>query len=237
MLYSKKYCDIENSLKNSFLFTEESLSVMKEAYDKSYENFYCYEAEIIQRISENKDGFFDFNKSLIDIGAATGEYCTNLNFNKIYVFEPCKKLLWVSQANLLNADKEDISYTYQVALSDKEGKESIFTNGLDVRWEVETKTLDSFNIENVGLIKIDVEGFEEKVIRGGLLTIIKNNYPPILFECWYVGYDTICGTMTQEKHDSLFNLLKTLGYEIFEGWGNRDTHLAIHKIQLEKNNK
>lgn len=220
-----------------FLFTEESLNVMKSAYGEIYTNFYCYEAEIIQKISENEDDLFDFSKSLIDIGAATGEYCTNLNFNKIYVFEPYKKLLWTSQANLLNAGKEDISYTFQVALSDKEGKESIFTNGIDVRWEVETKTLDSFNIENVGFIKIDVEGFEEKVIRGGLLTIIKNNYPPILFECWQVGYNTICGEMTQEKHDSLYNLLTSLNYTIFDGRGNRDTHLAVHKSQLEKNNQ
>ena len=101
--------------------------------------------------------------------------------------------------------------------------------------EAETKTLDSFNIENVGFIKIDVEGFEEKVIRGGLLTIIKSNYPPILFECWQVGYNTICGQMTQEKHDSLYNLLKTLGYEIFEGWGDDATHLAVHKTQLKNN--
>ena len=93
--------------------------------------------------------------------------------------------------------------------------------------------LDSFNIENVGLIKIDVEGFEEKVIRGSLLTIIKSNYPPILFECWDVNF---CN-MTQEKHDSLFNLLKTLGYEIFEYWGDFETHLAVHKTQLEKNNQ
>lgn len=228
MLYSKRFGEKEVSLKDNFLFTDESLSTVKNAY-RFYESFYCLEAEIIQRILENKDGFFDFSKNLIDVGAATGEYCTNLNFNESYIFEPDKKLLWTCQANLVNAGKEQNAYTFQVALSDKEGKETIFTNGIDKYWETETKTLDSFNIENIGLIKIDVEGFEEKVIRGGLMTIIKSNYPPILFECWPVGFNYINGKMTQEKHDSLFNLLKTLGYEIHEQWGDHETHLAVHK--------
>ena len=123
-----------------FLFTEESLQILRQCY-QDYTIPYCFEANIIQKIIENKDGYFDFSKNLIDIGAATGEYCTCLDFNKVYVFEPCKRLLWTSQANLLNAGKEDIAYTYQVALSDKEGTESIFTNGIDVRWGGRNKNI------------------------------------------------------------------------------------------------
>ena len=109
-------------------------------------------------------------------------------------------------------------------------KDGIFVNGVEEFRKVPVKTLDSFNLKDIGFIKIDVEGFEEKVIRGGLLTIISNNYPPILFECWRAGQIAQDGTVfTQEKRDSLFNLLRTLGYEILEGWGNIDTHLAVHK--------
>ena len=228
-LYSKKYCDTEKSLKDNFLFTEESLQMLK-GYTRSYKNFYCYEADIIEDISRNKEGYFDFRKGMIDIGAAIGEYAANLDFNKIYVFEPDKKLLWTCQANLVNADKEDKTETFQVALSDKEGEDTIFVNGVEEFRKVPVKTLDSFNLKDIGFIKIDVEGFEEKVIRGGLLTIISNNYPPILFECWRAGQIVQDGTVfTQEKRDSLFNLLRTLGYKILEGWGNIDTHLAVHK--------
>ena len=228
-LYSKRYCDTEKSLKDNFLFTEECLQTLKD-YTSAYKNFYCYEADIIENISHNKEGYFDFSKGMIDIGAAIGEYATNLDFNKIYVFEPDKKLLWTCHANLVNADKEDKAETFQVALSDKEGEDTIFVNGVDEFRKVPVKTLDSFNLKDIGFIKIDVEGFEEKVIRGGLLTIISNNYPPILFECWKAGQiaqdDTV---FTQEKRNSLFNLLRTLGYEILECWGNIDTHLAVHK--------
>ena len=228
-LYSKKYCDTEKSLKDNFLFTEECLQTLKD-YTGAYKNFYCYEADIIENISHNKEGYFDFSKGMIDIGAAIGEYAANLDFNKIYVFEPDKKLLWTCQANLVNADKEDKAETFQVALSDKEGEDTIFVNGINEFRKVPVKTLDSFNLKDIGFIKIDVEGFEEKVIRGGLLTIISNNYPPILFECWKAGQIIQDGTVfTQEKRDSLFNLLRTLGYEIIEGWGNIDNHLAVHK--------
>ena len=47
-LYSKKYCDTEKSLKDNFLFTEESLQVLK-GYTSAYKNFYCYEADIIEQ--------------------------------------------------------------------------------------------------------------------------------------------------------------------------------------------
>lgn len=229
MLYSKKYQETEYNLKDAFLFTSDNFEVFKKNYE-NYENVYCLEVDIINKIKLNEEGFFDFSKNLIDVGAAIGEYCSCLDFNTNYIFEPDKELMWTCQANLVNKDKVKNSFTYQVALSDKEGKETIFTNGREEFWETETKTLDSYNFKNVGFIKIDVEGFEEKVIRGGLITIISNNYPPILFECWNIGW----AGMTQEKRDSLFNLLKTLGYEIFECWGDYETHLAVHKTKLNK---
>ena len=39
--------------------------------------------------------------------------------------------------------------------------------------DVEVRTLDSFAFENVGFMKIDVEGFEEQVLRGGRETIMR----------------------------------------------------------------
>lgn len=39
--------------------------------------------------------------------------------------------------------------------------------------DVEVRTLDSYNFSGVGFMKIDVEGFEEKVLRGGVETIAR----------------------------------------------------------------
>lgn len=206
---------------------------------------YCEEYDIIKKIQKNEEGFFDFSKNLIDIGTEDGNYAMLLDFNHNYCFEPNKRSSCLLYANMYLKDKVDNTDVYNIALSEKEGtikfdgfccEKSGCTYKTHLRssyYEVETKPLDFFNFKNVGLIKIDVEGYEEKVIRGSLLTIISNNYPPILFECW----DVDKFGMTQDKHDSLFNLLKTLGYEIFEYWGDQWTHLAIHKTQLEKNNQ
>ena len=202
-----------------------------------YPMLYCWEVWSINRIKENKDGYFDFSKNMIDIGAGLAEYCWCLPFNHAYAFEPNKKTEYLIHANLVMQDKVDKVDTINCLLSDKH--ETIYFNGFTCfednasdkpgLIQQETKTLDDFEFQNVGFIKIDVEGMEEKVLRGGLRTIILNNYPPILFECW----DTT-PEFPKEKRDSLFNLLKMLGYEILEYWGDWETHLAVHKNQLNK---
>jgi FkbM family methyltransferase len=48
---------------------------------------------------------------------------------------------------------------------------------------VKTRTLDNYRIYgDVGMIKIDVEGYEYKVLLGASNTLKESNYPPILFE-------------------------------------------------------
>jgi len=47
---------------------------------------------------------------------------------------------------------------------------------------IPVRTLDSFELENVDFIKIDVEGFETNVIKGAFETI-RRCCPVILFEC------------------------------------------------------
>lgn len=66
---------------------------------------------------------------------------------------------------------------------------------------VEVRTLDSFAFDNVSLIKIDVEGFEEEVLRGATETI--RRWRPII----YLEADR------PEKLDSLARYLQYLGYD------------------------
>lgn len=70
--------------------------------------------------------------------------------------------------------------------------------------EVQVRTLDSFNYQDVYLVKIDVEGYEEQVLRGGEQTI--RRCMPIL----YVEDDR------QEKSASLRAYIRSLGYSIEE---------------------
>lgn len=69
---------------------------------------------------------------------------------------------------------------------------------------VKVDTLDSFDFKNVGFMKIDVEGFEEKVLRGAVDTIARCR--PIM----YIEDDRV------EKSASLRAYIKSLGYSIEE---------------------
>jgi FkbM family methyltransferase len=70
--------------------------------------------------------------------------------------------------------------------------------------EVLLRTLDSYNFENVGLIKIDVEGYELDVLRGAVNTITRCS--PTL----YVEDDR------EDKRSALRTFIKSLGYTIEE---------------------
>lgn len=196
---------------------------------------YCWEVNIINKIKYNLEGYFDFTKSMIDIGCEFGTYSFILPFNYSYMFDGNNEKLILAQCNMLIHQKSNKFKSYNILLNDK--KETIKYDGFSTEYcpwvenfkqqntSVETYLLDEFNLDNIGFIKIDVEGMEENVLRGAIGTIIRNNYPPILFELW----DVNTNGMTQERHDSLQKFLEKLGYKILWKWGDFETHLAIHK--------
>ena len=134
---------------------------------------------------------------------------------------------------LLHPDKGEIKFNGFTPITDDMDMSRIYIHD-DTKPQtinnIQVSTLDSFHFKNIGFIKVDVEGFEERVLRGSIITIISNNYPPILFECWEPGE----WNMTTKKRDNLFHFLEDLGYKIFKNWGDHETHLAVHKTQLEK---
>ena len=69
---------------------------------------------------------------------------------------------------------------------------------------VKVCTLDSLEFSNVGLMKIDVEGFEEKVLRGAVDTIARCK--PVM----YIEDDRV------SQSASLRSFIKSLGYTITE---------------------
>lgn len=70
---------------------------------------------------------------------------------------------------------------------------------------IDFKTIDSFDFNNVRLIKIDVEGMEREVLEGAAETIQRNNHPPVLFEAW-------SGTWFQQEYHKIFQALQQLEY-------------------------
>ncbi|MEQ9518192.1 MAG: FkbM family methyltransferase [Parvibaculum sp.] len=141
------------------------------------------------------------NALSIDIGANKGVYTYQMKeWGRTVAFEPIPELA----AQLAAAAYPDLTVE-QCALGEKPGmtvlrvpfhtkkkgqlntpSATLRENGGDQtegvkEIQVQAKTLDSFQFEDVGFIKIDVEGWEENVLAGGRDTI-KRNQPIVMAE-------------------------------------------------------
>jgi FkbM family methyltransferase len=173
---------------------------------------------------------------VLDIGANLGTFCVPLARKipklKFHAFEPQRIVNYQLCANIIINSLDNV-YTYEFALSNedanvelampdyaKETNIGAFSIDAEVRKnEYECATvnttdkiqlipLDMMLFDNIKLIKIDVEGHELEVLKGGIETIKANNYPPIIFEAW------TWKPWYQEKRNSLLDYLKGHGYEI-----------------------
>jgi|TARA_B100001971_G_C18215956_1_gene553852 FkbM family methyltransferase len=121
----------------------------------------------------------NFNNA-IDVGCDTFGFAKWLedDFNHIYCFDFRNK-----KAYLKEEVKDTSKFTYfNTGLGEsksikmtKSGVGRIKGTG---NLKVNVETLDSFNLKDISFIKLDVEGYEEKILRGGINTIQK--YKPIL---------------------------------------------------------
>jgi FkbM family methyltransferase len=142
------------------------------------------------------------NTNIIDIGANFGfhtlEFADLVGNGKVFSFEPqllvyyqlCGNIILNGLSNVVakNIGLGDTATTLKMQNPNyfSESKINIGDSHLDCIIEenfneVDVRTLDSFNIENVSVIKIDVQGFEPKVLDGAKETIEKNK-PHIFIE-------------------------------------------------------
>jgi FkbM family methyltransferase len=191
------------------------------------------------------------NGKVLDIGANIGTFCIPLARKvpklKFHAFEPQRIVSYQLCANVVINSLENV-YTYEAGLSTEskdielttpdyatETNIGAFSIDEEVRRnEYECKTvgskekmilmaLDDIGFEDVRLIKIDVEGHELEVLKGGIETIKRNNYPPIIFEAW------TWKPWYQEKRTALFEYLQGHGYEITELGQNNIAQHPEHK--------
>lgn len=184
-----------------------------------------FERELIQHCRDFlTKGMQD--KVFLDIGAHIGTYSLNLarQFQHTYAFEAQKNTYYMLCGNVALNNLCDKITTKHCAVSSPENDNKMLTlnivsedgGGSSIKEttsriltqeKVISKPLDYFGIENIGFIKMDVEGSELDVICGGLKTLEKSNYPPILFEAW-------SETWYEKEKQKLFSFLKDLGYKV-----------------------
>ena len=175
----------------------------------------------------------DPKRNAVDVGTNYGVYSYFLSrlVPVVYAFEPNPNLgIFVAKSARKNV------MLMSFALSDHEGNATltipmdacgevhgrgsltVIHSGLEKKTvSVRAATLDSFNLENVGFIKIDVEGHEMSVLRGAEKTISAAR-PRLLIEMDRQH----CGGELQ----GYFDAITSRGYKGWFYWRNK-----LHSLQ------
>jgi FkbM family methyltransferase len=173
---------------------------------------------------------------VLDIGSNVGSFCVPLAKKypqfKFYAFEPQRVVFYQLCANILlngcdnifakNFGLSDQVDTFDIQLPNYSTELNVGAFSLDAEVRkndyecpssgsteaISIMPLDDLNIDNIKLIKIDVEGLELDVVKGALETLGNNNYPPIIFEAWANK------EWYQPRRQELFDFIESLGYNI-----------------------
>jgi len=216
----------EKSFENTVNFVYKNKEISINTFDNKefisgiiiyHKNF--YEVQLLDQILKCHPK----HNTIVDVGANIGNhvvYFENyLSSQKIICFEPDVNNFTKLCSNI----RKKSTVVYNLALSDEYGKCSICrkeknnsgTGFVSPGIDVETTTLDCFNIKDLTLLKIDVEGHEFKVLKGSIETIKKCK--PVIF--------------MEVSDERAKNLLFSLGYEIVSTfwYGPSPTYEFVYK--------
>lgn len=188
-----------------------------------------YERATLDKLFSYKSGILKEKVvygTTLDIGANIGNhtlyFCNECNAKKVYCYEPVDTIYSILKENIrLNRLEQNVSM-FPVGLGEVEeqavpaGYVIYNIGGTHLQQSkdgsISVKRLDDLNIEDkIVLIKIDVEGMEDSVLRGGI-NLIKKNLPFIMVESFenkfaYVK-ELLCGIgYTYERLDLSSNWL------------------------------
>jgi len=192
-------------------------------------------------------------KSVLDIGANTGQFAKKIRLllpeAAIFSFEPIPSVFEKLKENF----KDDVNFTaYNVGLGDKNGTEDFYLNEFsdsssflkmkDLHKEnfpptvneskIELKMCrldDLIRIEQLStpyLIKLDVQGLEEKVIKGGKKIIENAEY--IITEVSFVElYEN------QPLFDKIYNILKQMNFQYMGNFDQLSSYISSEIMQAD----
>lgn len=178
---------------------------------------------------------------LIDIGANLGAWTVPMGAHiktrggTVHSFEPQRPVFYQLCANLL-ANNLMNCHAYNLAIGDYSGfidipildifnfsnlgalslsekirHEQGWVNDITLKETVRITTLDDMALPRADLIKIDVEGLELEVLKGGKNWIKQSGNPPIILEVWG---DYMKGMISKKKR--LLELMQNqMEYELF----------------------
>ncbi len=169
--------------------------------DQSY-NKHCF----MNEFSDVDKEYFG-NKDIIDAGAYIGDSSlafTKLTLGNVHAFEPFEESFNKMLENIKLNDVNNL-IPVKASLSDVNGEEKIYLSGDNVQgittdesyrrydksFTVKTITIDKYvqeNNLNVGFIKVDVEGAEQRLLKGAIETI-KSQKPLLILSIYHTPND------------------------------------------------
>ncbi len=206
----KRYLIVNN--KKRFLRGDEYLFYMGKEFEPGF-------SKLLKKIS-----LFCINKAVLDVGANIGitSIIFSEYFEEVIAFEPSKKTFKVLLENLENNFIKNVkALNYGLGNFEKESNimnplneassaaiTNEYKNIKDYTFDkVKIKIGDlelnkNFNDKKIGLIKIDVEGYELEVLKG-LKNTIKKNLPIVILELSVYKQNFIARTSVPDFIDSL----------------------------------
>jgi len=192
-----------------------------------YVKYGLFECQLIEWCKQ----FCSKDKVFLDIGSHSGTYSISLadGAKEVYSFEPQRMTYYSLCGSVALSGKENVTclqvglgspdqvgrQTLKIVSNDGGGSSLHSTSGILREESIEIKTLDSYGLENIGFIKMDVEENELFVLKGGLETIRRNHFPTILFES---NFD----------NKELFDYIRSIGYkDIIQVGGCHNMFLTV----------
>lgn len=163
-------------------------------------------------------------QSIVDAGAMIGDHTLIYSEwvsdgGQVYAFEPNPDAFECLEYNMrgkthvhcFNHGLADSSSVYGLNLDPNVGASHMSEGG---SVPVSVRPLDELGLPPIGFMKIDVEGFETRLLQGAANTI--NKYRPVILSEVNHGALERAGTTAKD----LLALLKTFGYQISITQGN-----------------
>jgi FkbM family methyltransferase len=187
--------------------------------------------------------YLDKEDTFVDIGANVGSYsilagvikgCTVHSFEPIpSTFKKLKRNIDINLNNIINIynvglgeDKSELFFTNN---SVSTINHAVFNESGAELIKINVETLDSYNI-NANIIKIDVEGFEYFVLKGGYKTLINEN-----LKCIIIELNESCQKYGKSQIE-IFEHLISLGFKSYSYNPFMRNLKEINKINPSANN-
>jgi FkbM family methyltransferase len=229
ILAKPKNKSVNDNTENQIIYLNNIVHILPQVNMDYYIKYGLFESNLIEWVTQ-----FCKNKTMLDIGSHSGTYAISCAkyCDKVYAFEPQKMTYYslcgsVALSNINNIEcinfglgSDEQVGTKQLNIVSNDGGGSSLINNTNVlsTENIEVRTLDSFNIKNIGFIKMDVEDNELNVLKGAVETLKQSNYPKILFE----------SNKASKNSDELFNYLTELNYKIISINGFNNMFLASY---------